>query len=142
MGYVFSCGCGIIQTTYALIFCGCGLINNEHVLIVFVSVQTLRVLGENENYELYMHTLECKPLQKSPKFVLNKEDPQLFSNEDLSGFHPGREWPDIPLPALKPQEKARAPVVVPEEVIRQAQSQYDVLVEWMKRVGVDLCHEM
>ena len=34
------------------------------------------------------------------------------------------------------------PVIVPEEVIRKAQSQHDVLVDWMKGVGVDLCHEM
>ena len=141
-GYIFGFGCGIVQTGFALIFSGCGLINIEHTLIVFVLVQTLRVLGEKEIYEIYTHALECQPLQKSPKFVLNKEDPQLYSNEDLSGFHPSREWPDIPLPALKPQERARAPVVVPEEVIRKAQSQHDVLLEWMKGVGVDLCHEM
>ena len=141
-GYIFGFGCGIIQTSYALIFCGYGLINIEHTLIVFVLVQTLRVLGENETYELYTHALECQPLEKSPKFVLSKEDPQLYSNEDLSRFQPGREWPDIPLPALKPQKRAKAPVVFPEEVIRKAQSQHDVLVEWMKGVGVDLCHEI
>ena len=100
------------------------------------------MLGDNETYELYTHALECQPLEKSPKFVLSKEDSQLYSNEDLSGFQPGREWPDIPLPTLKPQERARVPVIVPEEVIRKAQSQHDVLVEWMMGVGVDLCHKM
>ena len=138
-GYLFCIGYGIIQTSYTLILCGYWLINIDHALIVFVLVQTLRVLGENE---LYTHALECQPLEKSPTFVLSKEDPQLYSNEDMSGFQPGREWPEIPLPALKPQERARAPVIVPEEVIRKAQSQHDVLVDWMKGVGVDLCHEM
>ena len=142
MGYIFGFGCGIIQTGYALILCGYGLINIDHALIVYVAVQTSRVLGENEVYELYTHALECQPLEKSRKFVLSKEDPQLYSNEDLTGFQPDREWPDIPLPALKPQDRARAPVIVPEEVIRKAQSQHDVLVDWIKVVGVDLCHEM
>ena len=119
------------------------MINIDHALIVFfVLVQTSRVLGENDTYELYTHALECQPLEKSPKFILSKEDPQLYSNEDLTGFQPEREWPEIPLPALTPQDRARAPVVVPEEVIRKAQSQHDVLVDWMKGVGVDLCHEM
>ena len=93
-------------------------------------------------YELYTHALECQPLEKSNKFILSKEDPQLYSNEDLTGFQPEREWPEIPLPALKAKERARDPVVIPEEVIRKAQSQHDVLVDWMKGVGVDLCHEM
>ena len=105
------------------------MIEIDHTLIVFILVQTLRVLGENETYELYTHALECQPLEKSPKFVLNKEDPQLYSNEDLSGFQPGREWPEIPLPALKPQERARAPVIVPKEQVISHQSQHDVLVE-------------
>ena len=66
--------------------CGYGLINIGHALIVFVLVETSRVLEENETYQLYTHALECQPLEKSPKFVLSKEDPQLYSNEDLSGF--------------------------------------------------------
>ena len=58
-GYSFGIGYGIIQIGYTLILCGYGLINIDHVLIVFVSVQTSRVLGENETYELYTHVLEC-----------------------------------------------------------------------------------
>ena len=87
---------------------------------------------------MYTHPLECAPLLKSSRFDLTKEDPQLYANEDLEGYFPSREWPDIPLPKAKPTK----PVVVPDEIIEKAKSQHNVMVRWMKSVGVDLCREM
>ena len=78
-----------------LIFSGYGLINIDYALIVFILVQTSRVLGENETYELYSHAMECQPWKRA-KVCPRKEDPQLYSNDNLSGFQPGREWPEIP----------------------------------------------
>ena len=108
-------------------------------MINFVfSVPTSRQLGADDVYEVFTHPLECAPLKKSATFDLSKEDPQLYANEDLSGFNPDREWKDIPLPVAPPSK----PVSVPDEVIEKAKSQHDILVRWMKSLGVDLCHEM
>ena len=93
--------------------------------------------------KVYPHTLECAPLQKSPKFDLSKEDPRVYSEEDLVGYNPAREWPNIPLPQPSPTVSATIqPVVIPDDVIVKAKGQHDVLVKWLKTAGVDLCKEM
>ena len=40
------------------------------------------------------------------------------------------------------QRRPPKPVVIPDEVIEKARSQHDILVKWMKSIGVDLCQEM
>ena len=109
------------------------------IIKYFIAVPTTRRLGPDNVYQVFTHPLECAPLKKSPNFDLSKEDPQLYANEDLSGFNPDREWEDVPLPVAK---KASKPVVIPDEVIEKARSQHDILVKWMKSIGVDLCQEM
>ena len=132
--------CVLIVSSCGLAFCEYALIETGYVIIkFFITVPTTRRLGPDNVYQVFTHPLECAPLKKSPKFDLSKEDPQLYANEDLSGFNPDREWEDVPLPVAK---KASKPVVIPDEVIEKARSQHDILVKWMKSIGLDLCQEM
>ena len=71
---------------------------------------------------IYTHALECA-LQKSKQFDLSKEDPKTYSEEDLVGYSPDREWKDIPLP--QPSAAAAQTVQqvsIPDEVVRKAQN--------------------
>ena len=89
---------------------------------------------------IYTHALECAPLQKSKCFDLSKEDPKIYSDEDLVGYIPERKWKNIPLP--QPSAAAAQTgqqVSIPDEVVRKAQNQHDVLCKWMKTAGIDLC---
>ena len=92
---------------------------------------------------VYTHALECAPLQKSKKFDLTKEDPKIYSEEDLVGYNPEREWKDILLPQPSAAEAQTVQQVsIPEEVVKKAQNQHDVLCRWMKTAGIDLCRDM
>ena len=44
------------------------------------------------------YRLEAAALEKGTDFDLEKEDPQHYKDE--IGYHPAREWEDIPLPQL------------------------------------------
>ena len=92
---------------------------------------------------VYTHALECALLQKSPRFDLSKKDPKVYSEEDLVGCNPERDWKDIPLPQpLATATPTVQQITIPDEVIKKAQSQHDVLCNWMKTAGVDLCRDM
>ena len=69
---------------------------------------------------IYTHALECAPLQKSKKFDLTKEDPKIYSEEDLVGYNPEREWKDTPLPQPSAVEAQTVQQVsIPEEVVKR-----------------------
>ena len=56
---------------------------------------------------VHRYPLEAAAFQKSPKFVLAKEDPAVYTNEDLEGYNPSREWPEEDLPkAPEPQTRS------------------------------------
>ena len=76
--------------------------------------------------------------QKSPKFVLAKEDPAVYTNEDLEGYNPSREWPDEDLP--KAPEPQTAPTFSPE-LIKKGLSIHHLYCDWLKALGVDPCKE-
>ena len=111
-------------------------------LLLVISVQTSRRTRQGVD-TLFTHALECAPLQRSSGFDLSKEDPSIYANEDLVGYNPERQWPDIPLPQPTATDAPQlSPVTIPEDVIQKARGQHDVLVKWLKTAGVDLCREM
>ena len=123
-----------------MIYCDCMLINFDHALIF--SVKTSRHHRDGVD-RIYTYALECAPLQKSKCFDLTKDDPKIYSEEDLVGYNPEREWKNIPLP--QPSAAAAQSVQqvsIPDEVIKKAQNQHDALCKWMKTAGIDLCKDM
>ena len=58
---------------------------------------------QGEDY-VHSYRLQTTALEKSPAFNLSEEDPLVYSQEDLEGYNPNREWPDLDLPtAAEPQ---------------------------------------
>ena len=59
------------------------------------------------------------------------------------GYNPEREWKNIPLPRPSAADtQSVQPVSIPEELVKKAQNQHDVLCKWMKTAGTDLCKGM
>ena len=84
------------------------------------------------------YSLSCAQLQVSENFVLDQEDPEVYSKEDRMGYHPSRTWPEEPLPT-EPEEEA-APAIHPQ-VIKKALAVHHMTAEWLKSIGVDSCKE-
>ena len=84
------------------------------------------------------YSLSCAQVQVSEKFILDQEDPEVYSREDRMGFNPPRTWPEEPLPT-EPEEEA-APAINPQ-IIKKALSVHHMTVDWLKSIGVDACKE-
>ena len=87
---------------------------------------------------VHRYPLEAAALQKSPRFVLAREDPAVYTNEDLEGYNPSREWPEEDLP--KAPEPQAAPTFSPE-LIKKGLSIHHLYCDWLKALGVDPCKE-
>ena len=116
------------------------LINFDHTLIFQSKHQDVAEMGLTESTPMLWSVLLFR---RSKQFDLSKEDPRTYSEKDLVGYSPEREWKNIPLP----QPSAAAfqsvqPVSITEEVVKKAQNQHHVLCKWMKTAGVDLCKDM
>ena len=89
-----------------------------------------------------LYLINCGNKSKCFLFDLTKEDPKIYSEEDLVGYNPEREWKDIPLPQPSAAEAQTVQQVsIPEKVVKKAQNQHDVLCRWMKTAGIDLCRD-
>ena len=84
------------------------------------------------------YSLSCAQLQVSETFVLDQEDPEVYSKEDRMGYNPARTWPAEPLPT-EPEVEA-APAIHPE-VIKKALAVHHMTADWLKSIGVDSCKE-
>ena len=62
----------------------------------------------------------------------------MYTNEDLEGYNPSREWPEEDLP--KAPEPQAAPTFSPE-LIRKGLSIHHLYCDWLKALGVDPCKE-
>ena len=80
------------------------------------------------------YRLEAVPLEKGSDFDLEKEDPQHYKDE--IGYHPAREWEDIPLTQL-----ATAPQSISKQVIKMALQVHHTQVKFLHFLGIDACRE-
>ena len=87
---------------------------------------------------VHRYPLEVAAFQKSPKFILSTEDPAVYTNEDMEGYNPSREWPEEDLP--KAPEPQAAPTFSPE-LIKKGLSIHHLYCDWLKAPGVDPCKE-
>ena len=62
----------------------------------------------------------------------------MYTNEDLEGYNPSREWPEEDLP--KAPEPQAAPTFSPE-LIKKGLSIHHLYCDWLKALGVDPCKE-
>ena len=101
--------------------------------LLFVVKQTER-WDEDDHRVVDTYRLEAAPLEKGTGFDLKKEDPQHYKDE--VGYHPGREWEDIPLPQL-----ATAPQSISQQVIKMALQVHHTQVKFLHSLGIDACRE-
>ena len=87
---------------------------------------------------VHRYPLEAVAFQKSPKFILSKEDPAVYTNEDMEGYNPSREWPEEEL--LKAPEPQATPTF-PPELVKKGLSIHHLYCDWLKALGVDPCKE-
>ena len=87
---------------------------------------------------MHSYRLQVAALQKSPAFNLSEEDPLLYSQEDLEGYNPAREWPDEDLPTAAIPQSGPA---IPPEVIQKAMSMHHIQCDMLKALGMDPCRE-
>ena len=80
------------------------------------------------------YRLEAAPLEKGSDFDLEKEDPQHYKDE--IGYHPAREWEDIPLPQLATTAQS-----ISQQVIKMALQVHHTQVKFLHSLGIDACRE-
>ena len=80
------------------------------------------------------YRLEAAPLKKGSDFDLEKEDPQHYKDE--IGYHPAREWEDIPLPQLATTAQS-----ISQQVIKMALQVHHTQVKFLHSLGIDACRE-
>ena len=78
--------------------------------------------------------LEAAALEKGTDFDLEKEDPQHYKDE--VGYHPAREWEDIPLPQLATTGQS-----ISQQVIKMALQVHHTQVKFLHSLGIDACRE-
>ena len=78
--------------------------------------------------------LEAAALEKGTDFDLEKEDPQHYKDE--VGYHPAREWEDIPLPQLATTAQS-----ISQQVIKMALQIHHTQVKFLHSLGIDACRE-
>ena len=78
--------------------------------------------------------LEAAALEKGTDFDLEKEDPQHYKDE--VGYHPAREWEDIPLPQLATTAQS-----ISQQVIKMALQVHHTQVKFLHSLGIDACRE-
>ena len=107
-----------------------------------------KVIRENH---VDTYTLECEDLTPSAAWSLDKEDPMVYVNEDREGYHPKRQWPNVPLPTVPEPQPAPGPEPAPAPEPRnepppaidltRPKSMHHMLVDWCLSLGDDPCKE-
>ena len=113
------------------------MLGDRYDVFFYISVPTHMTTKQGVDL-VHRYPLEAAAFQKSPKFVLAREDPAVYTNEDLEGYNPSREWPEEDLPtAPEPQ----AAPTFSAELIRKGLSIHHLYCDWLKALGVDPCKE-